>query len=57
MVDEVIGSVIKNKDQPNDTQRKRVDGLLVDLVKKYPPKVIQPKDGAKPIGRIVPPLL
>ena len=31
------------KDEPTDNQRKRVDGLLVDLIKHFPPKVVQPK--------------
>ena len=41
----------KPKDEPTETQRKRVDGLLMELVKNFPPKVIQPKEGTKPIGK------
>lgn len=46
-------NVSKPKDEPTETQRKRVDGLLMELVKNFPPKVIQPKEGTKPIGKFL----
>lgn len=34
-------------------QRKRVDGLLLELIKQFPPKVIQPKEEGKPIPSMI----
>ncbi|XP_003386493.1 PREDICTED: mediator of RNA polymerase II transcription subunit 6-like [Amphimedon queenslandica] len=39
----------KTKNEPSEMQRKRVDGLLLELIKQFPPKVVQPKEDGKPL--------
>ena len=34
---------MKRKDEPQESQKKRVDSLLMELVKHFPPKVVQSK--------------
>ena len=36
-------SGVKQKDTPSGEQKKRVDGLLAELIKAFPPKVFQSK--------------
>ena len=33
----------RRKDEPQESQKKRVDSLLMELVKHFPPKVVQSK--------------
>lgn len=37
------------QEEPSDIQRKRVDMILGDLIKKFPPKAFARKDGGKPV--------